>query len=159
MIETHGVSRTSLWSAGQGNVGWIIMYGINTGMGNTATYVTNQPDMVRWANTRSAATWSQLVVNPLTVTLSSTLGILGTAAINNAWGLDLWNQWDLMDAILDRYGGAGARCAVALCSFSWLFYVLGINIVSFNSVPRASHLLVGLAALVKDDAYKTDNDV
>lgn len=98
----------------------------------TVQYVTNQADMVRWANTRHAATWSQLVINPLTVTISSTLGILATAAINNTWDLDLWNQWDLMNAILDRYSSAGARCGVALCSFCWLFYILGINIVSLH---------------------------
>ena len=39
--------------------------------------------------------WSQLLSNPIAVTLSASLGILSTAAINNAWGLALWNQWDV----------------------------------------------------------------
>jgi hypothetical protein len=63
--------------------------------------------MVRWSKTRTSPQLAQLVrletfilsprfsltnqiVNPLTVTLSATLGILGTSAINFKWGLQLW---------------------------------------------------------------------
>lgn len=56
--------------------------------------------------------WSQLFTNPIAVTLSASLGILSTAAINNNWNLQLWNQWDLFDAILNRYWSAGTRTAV-----------------------------------------------
>ena len=47
------------------------------------------------------------------------------------------NQWDLINAIMDRYWLPGARCLVALCSFSWVFYFLSVNIAS-NSLPFGS---------------------
>ena len=31
--------------------------------GNTATLITNQPDIARWSKTKSGAMWSQLVVS------------------------------------------------------------------------------------------------
>src|ERR1700761_37843 len=63
--------------------GWFFVWSINSGMGNTATLITNQPDIARWSKTKSGAMWSQLFTNPIAVTLSATLGILSTAAINN----------------------------------------------------------------------------
>lgn len=55
-------------------------------MGNTATLITNQPDIARWSKTKSGAQWSQLITQPIGVTLSASLGILATAAVNNTWG-------------------------------------------------------------------------
>ncbi|KAF5871457.1 putative uracil permease protein [Botrytis fragariae] len=114
--------------------GWFIMYGINSGMGNTATLITNQPDIARWSATRSGAQWSQLLTQPLSVTLSATFGILATAAINNNWGLDLWNPWDLLSAILDRYWSGSTRFAVFLLAFCWMVSILGTNIAA-NMIP------------------------
>ncbi|KAB8291528.1 hypothetical protein EYC80_006330 [Monilinia laxa] len=114
--------------------GWFIMYGINSGMGNTATLITNQPDIARWSATKSGAQWSQLLTQPLSVTLSATFGILATAAINNNWGLDLWNPWDLLSAILDRYWSGSTRFAVFLLAFCWMVSILGTNIAA-NMIP------------------------
>lgn len=57
---------------------------------NTATLITNQPDYCRWTKTRNAPLWTQLLSNPIAVTLSASLGILATAAINNKYGTDIW---------------------------------------------------------------------
>lgn len=70
--------------------GWFFMYAINAGMGNNATYITNQPDMSRWSNSLRGCQWPQLILNPLSTTASATFGILATSAINAKWGLDLW---------------------------------------------------------------------
>jgi len=120
-----------------GNKGWFIMYAINSGMGNTATLITNQPDIARWSKTKTGSQWSQLITNPIAVTLSASLGILATAAINNTWGLDLWNPWDLLSAILDRYWSASTRFAVFLSAFTWLVSILGTNIAA-NMIPFGS---------------------
>lgn len=117
-----------------GNKGWFIMYAINSGMGNTATLITNQPDIARWSKTKSGAQWSQLISQPIAVTLSASLGILATAAINNSWGLDLWNPWDLLAAILDRYWSGPVRFAVFLSAFTWMVSILGTNIAA-NMIP------------------------
>lgn len=108
--------------------GWFFVWSINAGMGNTATLITNQPDIARWSKTKSGAMWSQLFSNPIAVTLSASLGILATAAINNAWDLELWNQWDLLDAIMTRYWSAGTRTAVFLAAAGWCVSILGTNI-------------------------------
>ncbi|ROV99851.1 hypothetical protein VSDG_03116 [Cytospora chrysosperma] len=119
--------------------GWYILMAINAGMGNTATLITNQPDIARWSKTNTGAMWSQLLTNPIAVTLSASLGILATAALNNTWGLDLWNPWDMLDAILDHYWTNGARTLIFLCAFCWMFSILGTNIAA-NMIPFGSDL-------------------
>ncbi len=113
------------------------MYAINSGMGNTATLITNQPDIARWSKTKTGAQWSQLISQPIAVTLSASLGILSTSAINAAWGLNLWNPWDLLAAILDRYWSSSVRFAVFLSAFTWMVSILGTNIAA-NMIPFGS---------------------
>ena len=81
--------------------------------------------------------WSQLIANPIAVTLSASLGILSTAAINNSWGLELWNPWDLLGAILNKYWTGGARTLIFLCAFCWMVSILGTNIAA-NMIPFGS---------------------
>jgi len=90
--------------------------------------------MSRWSKTKRGALYSQLLTNPIAVTLSASLGILATAAINNAWGLELWNQWDLLDAIMTRYWSGTTRFAVFLVAFGWSVSILGTNIAA-NMIP------------------------
>ncbi|RFU33014.1 hypothetical protein B7463_g3347, partial [Scytalidium lignicola] len=116
------------------NIAWLIFYGINTALGAHSTLVTNQPDYSRWAAKRWASIWPQLLFYPISVTVSAVLGILSTAAINNVWGLKLWNQWDLLTAILVRYPQSSARFAVFLCALCWAILVIGTNIAA-NSIP------------------------
>lgn len=131
MVNTKGkIGAEHLSQSSNASLGWFFIYSINAGMGNTATLITNQPDYARWSKTKTGATWSQLASNPLAVTLSATLGILSTAAINNSWGLQLWNQWDLLDAIMDRYWSGSTRFAVFLCASGWTVSILGTNIAA-----------------------------
>ncbi|KAK9776792.1 putative Uracil permease-like protein [Seiridium cardinale] len=117
--------------------GWFFMYAINAGMGNNATYITNQPDMSRWSNSLRGCQWPQVILNPLSTTVSATFGILATSAMNAKWNLSLWNQWDLLESIIEHYWSPGPRFAVALCAFTWSFYFLGLN-VSSNMLPFGS---------------------
>ncbi|KAF4624327.1 hypothetical protein G7Y89_g13845 [Cudoniella acicularis] len=139
MVNTKGNIGSIYSSQIKGSKGWFIMYAINSGMGNTATLITNQPDIARWSKTKSGAQWSQLITNPIAVTLSASLGILATAAINNTWGLEtpLWNPWDLLGAILDRYWSASTRFTVFLSAFTWMVSILGTNIAA-NMIPFGS---------------------
>ncbi|KAH8671952.1 uracil permease-like protein [Tricladium varicosporioides] len=139
MVNTKGNLGSVYSSQIKGSKGWFIMYAINSGMGNTATLITNQPDIARWSKTKSGAQWSQLITNPLAVTLSASLGILATASINNSWNLEtpLWNPWDLLGAILDRYWSASTRLAVFLSAFTWMVSILGTNIAA-NMIPFGS---------------------
>ncbi|KAJ9156488.1 Uracil permease-like protein [Pleurostoma richardsiae] len=138
MVVSHGkVSGSLAKQSVGGGLGWFFMHAINSGMGNTATLITNQPDIARWSRTRSAAVLSQVFIQPLAVTVSATFGILATAALNNLWGLELWNPWDLLDAIQDHYPNSGARFAIFLAAFTWMMGVLGTNIAC-NMIPFGS---------------------
>ncbi len=139
MANTKGNVGSVYTSTIKANKAWFIIQSINAGMGNTATLITNQPDIARWSRTRSGAMWSQIISNPIAVTLSASLGILSTAAINNSWGLDtvLWNPWDLLGAILDRYWTSSARAGIFFCAFCWMISILGTNIAA-NMIPFGS---------------------
>jgi NCS1 family nucleobase:cation symporter-1 len=52
-------------------------------------------------------------------------------------GLALWNQWDLLDAIMTKHWNAGTRTAVALCAGGWSISILGTNIAA-NMIPFGS---------------------
>jgi len=132
-----GAGHLTQTSAAKGGWGWFFVYSINAGMGNTATLITNQPDYARWSKTKTGAMLPQLVANPISVTLSATLGILSTAAMNNKWGTQLWNQWDLLDAIMDHYWSGSTRFAVFLAASAWTLSILGTNIAA-NMIPFGS---------------------
>jgi NCS1 family nucleobase:cation symporter-1 len=102
-----------------------------------ANIITNQPDFSRWAKYKYASVWSQLIANPISVTINASLGILATSAINHSWGLELWNPWDLLDAILTRYPSSSVRFAVFLCATFWALLVLGTNVAA-NMIPFGS---------------------
>ncbi|EXJ94881.1 hypothetical protein A1O1_03280 [Capronia coronata CBS 617.96] len=116
---------------------WFVVYAFNSGLGNTANLITNQPDFSRWAKYKYASVWSQLIANPISVTINASLGILATSAINHSWGLQLWNPWDLLDAILLRYPTSSVRFAVFLCATFWALLVLGTNVAA-NMIPFGS---------------------
>ncbi|KAH7926044.1 uracil permease-like protein [Leucogyrophana mollusca] len=140
MVNTHcnigpGLPRSEALSASQ--FSWFFMYAINSGLGNTANIITNQPDFSRWSHNHWASVWPQLIANPISVTLSATFGILSTSAINNVWGLELWNQWDLLQAIMERYPTSAVRFAVFLCAAFWALLILGTNVAA-NMIPFGS---------------------
>lgn len=53
------------------------------------------------------------------------------------YSLDLWNPWDLLGAILDRYWSGSTRFAVFLSAFTWMVSILGTNIAA-NMIPFGS---------------------
>ncbi|KAJ9211054.1 hypothetical protein DTO166G4_7345 [Paecilomyces variotii] len=118
-------------------LGWFFMWCINSGMGNTATLITNQPDIARWAKTSRSPFVGVIFANIVAVTLSATMGILATAAINNKWGTDLWNPWDLMTEIMNRHWRSDVRFAIFLCAFSWVVSMLATNVAA-NMIPFGS---------------------
>jgi NCS1 family nucleobase:cation symporter-1 len=140
MANTHGrvgggLPQSAATSAS--SFSWFIMYAINAGLGNTANIITNQPDFSRWSKYKYASIWAQIIANPISVTLSATLGILSTSAINNAWGLELWNPWDLLDAIMTRYPRSDVRFAIFICASFWALLILGTNVAA-NMIPFGS---------------------
>ena len=121
------------------NTGWLFLYAINSSLGAHSTVITNQPDFSRWSKNRWSSIWPQLIFWPLGVTISATFGILSTAAINQSWDKELWNQWDLLTVILERYPRSDVRFAVFVCALFWAILVIGTNVAS-NMVPLGSDM-------------------
>jgi nucleobase:cation symporter-1, NCS1 family len=119
---------------------WAMLGGINSVMGKTSTSIVNQPDLARYARTKTAPMWSQLIALPVGNTLCATLGIFGASAIRAGWGELIWNPWLLCDAILDRNWNHGARAAVSIVSLGFIFSIIGSNLgyVSSSS-PLSDH--------------------
>ncbi|KAF8864865.1 putative allantoin permease [Acephala macrosclerotiorum] len=141
MANTGGHLGSSVLPPGVpiSSTSFLFLYAINSSLGAHSTLITNQPDYSRWAAKPWSSIWTQLLFWPISVTISATFGILSTAAINHAWGLELWNQWDLLTAILDRYPHSSARFAVFLCALFWAILVLGTNVAA-NMIPLGSDL-------------------
>ncbi|KAH8758143.1 uracil permease-like protein [Hyaloscypha finlandica] len=81
MANTKGNVGSVYASKITGSKGWFIMYAINSGMGNTATLITNQPDIARWSRTESGAQWSQLVTQPLYWSASTRFAVFLSAFV------------------------------------------------------------------------------
>jgi NCS1 family nucleobase:cation symporter-1 len=67
-------------------------------------------------------------------TLIFFFGIGATAAVQGKFGQAYWNQWDLLNAILDRFWGPAARAGCLFASFGFALSVLGVNI-GCNAIP------------------------
>lgn len=115
---------------------WAMLSAINSCMGKTSSIAVNQTDLARYARTPNAPFLSQLISLPIGNTLCATLGIFATSSTQRAWGITLWNPWDLCDEILDRHWNAGARAAIAFASMGWMLSIfascMGVDVFPFG---------------------------
>lgn len=65
------------------------------------------------------------------------IGIFGTSCLQKAWGITIWNQWDVYDEILNHSWTGPARLGVFLLAFCSMLFnfgaVLGANLLPFAS--------------------------
>ncbi|GAA5858467.1 hypothetical protein JCM8547_007319 [Rhodosporidiobolus lusitaniae] len=115
---------------------WTMLRLINSAMGKTSPSQQNAPDLSRFAKSRNAPGWPQLVSLPIFNTATACLGIFSTAATTKAWSLTtpIWNPWSLCDEILTRYWSAGTRVAIFFVALCWLFSIIVSNI-AVNVMP------------------------
>ena len=115
---------------------WAMLSAINSCMGKTSSIAVNQTDLARYARTPNAPFLSQLISLPIGNTLCATLGIFATSSIQRAWGVTLWNPWDLSNEILDRHWNSGARAAIAFASIAWMLSIfascMGVDVFPFG---------------------------
>jgi NCS1 family nucleobase:cation symporter-1 len=131
MAEGRGISTigNELTKPADGvPLGWAIVAGINAIMGSLASLIVTQPDLSRYCRKVSDAGWLQGLCVFISKCLVFFLGLAATASIQGAWGKAYWNIWDLLDAVLDHYWTAGARCAVFLVAFAFYCSAIGSNI-------------------------------
>ncbi|KAH9886006.1 permease for cytosine/purines, uracil, thiamine, allantoin-domain-containing protein [Cubamyces lactineus] len=116
---------------------WLVVSSINSTMGNWSTFIANMPDFSRYATSPSAVMWTHILCVPFPAAIGGMIGIIGTSCLQKAWGVTLWNQWDVFDAILDRSSTGPARFGVFLLALCSALYNLGV-ILGANLLPFAS---------------------
>lgn len=126
-----------------GALGWGMLNGINSCLGVTSALLVNQPDLTRYTKRPSDAGWRQASSIFASKTLIFFFGIGATAAVQGKFGEAYWNQWDLLNAILDRFWGPGARAGCFFAALGFTLSVLGVNI-GCNSIPFGKRLLLVL---------------
>ncbi|EPE04415.1 allantoin transport [Ophiostoma piceae UAMH 11346] len=115
-------------------LGWAMLNGINSCLGVTSALLVNQPDLTRYVCRTKDAGWRQAFSIFASKTLIFFFGIGSTAAVQGRFGQAYWNQWDLLNAILDRFWGPGARAGCFFASVGFSLSVLGVNI-GCNAIP------------------------
>ncbi|ORY35919.1 uracil permease [Naematelia encephala] len=113
---------------------WTMLKAVNSAMGKTSPSQVNQPDLARYAKTRNAPFYSQLLALPIANTAVACLGIFATSSTYAAWGTLIWNPWDLCSAILDRHFTSGVRFAIFLVSFAFTLSIFVSNQAA-NVIP------------------------
>ncbi|BFZ63364.1 hypothetical protein YB2330_004486 [Saitoella coloradoensis] len=116
---------------------WIFVSAVNSSMGNWSTFIANMPDFSRYATSPRATMWTHILFVPIPATLGGLIGVIGTSALQHAWGKTIWNQWDLLDAILANSWDGKTRLAVFLLSFAMGLFTLGA-LVGANLTPFGS---------------------
>jgi NCS1 family nucleobase:cation symporter-1 len=133
---TAGTFKTAKPNPTGAALAWAMLSAINSCMGKTSSIAVNQTDLARYARTPSAPFLSQLISLPIGNTLCAALGIFATSSTQRAWGVTLWNPWDLCDEILDRHWNAGARTAIAFASCGWMLSIfascMGVDVFPFG---------------------------
>ncbi|KAF9477400.1 hypothetical protein BDN70DRAFT_779113, partial [Pholiota conissans] len=103
-------------------LGWAIMSGINSIFGTTATMITNQSDVSRYARTPTDAGWVQGFTMITTKIIVAFLSIVATASLQSRYGgILLWNIWEQLHLILDENWDAKTRFGwhVLLVRIDW----------------------------------------
>lgn len=91
---------------------WPMISAINSVCAALCPILINQPDISRYAQRPSQATWSQTFGIIISKVLIIFLSAGTTSAAKGILGSSYWNVWDLYDAILTRYWGPGARAGI-----------------------------------------------
>ncbi|TFK88405.1 hypothetical protein K466DRAFT_613800 [Polyporus arcularius HHB13444] len=152
LASSQALSNISARPTGSA-LAWLIVSSINSAMGNWSTFIANMPDFARYATSPSATMWTHIIFVPFPAAIGGMIGIFGTSCLQQAWGVTIWNQWDVYDAILDRHWTGPARLGVFLLALASALFnfgaILGANLLPFASdatalLPRYFNLTRGM---------------
>lgn len=125
-----------LWSAGQSipagspwNSSWLIMAGINQGIGGLAAGITNGSDFSRYASARRHYIYSTITSCFITGILVSFVGLVTASAAQKIYGEVYWNPPDLLMVMMDNGNGSSkARAGVFFLAAGFAFTAMFENI-------------------------------
>lgn len=119
-------------------LGWAIVKGIMSCIGNFAALIMNDPDFSRFARTPKDALWSQLLTIPIGFGITSFIGIIVSSSAQVIFGDLVWNPLDLLGMFLDG-ASSGQRFGIFIIALGFTLAQLGTNI-SANSVSAGTDL-------------------
>ncbi|KZM22184.1 nucleobase transmembrane transporter [Ascochyta rabiei] len=125
-----------LWTAGQSiptgspfNSSWLVMAGINQGIGGLAAGITNGSDFSRYASARRHYLYSTITSCLVTGILVSFVGLVTAAAAQKIYGEVYWNPPDLLMVMMDDGNGSSkARAGVFFLAAGFAFTAMFENI-------------------------------
>ncbi|CAL5871875.1 uncharacterized protein PFLUO_LOCUS6129 [Penicillium psychrofluorescens] len=118
---------------------WPMISAINSVCAALCPILINQPDIARYAQKPSQATWSQTLGIFISKILIMFLSAGTTSAAKGFLGTSYWNVWDLYDAILTTYWGAGARAGIFFACFGMILAIMATN-AGTNSLPAGADM-------------------
>ena len=121
-----------------GALGWEIVKGIMSCIGNFAALIMNDPDFSRFARKPKDALWSQLFTIPIGFGITSFIGIIVSSSASVIYGEEVWNPLTLLDKFLDG-ASSGQRFGIFIIALGFTLAQLGTNI-SANSVSAGTDL-------------------
>jgi NCS1 family nucleobase:cation symporter-1 len=125
-----------LWKSGQTipegspfGTSWIIMAGINQGVGSLAAGITNGSDFSRYSKGRRHYIIGTITSCLITGVLVSLIGLVTAAASQKIYGEVYWNPPDLLMRMMDSGNGSSkARAGVFFLSAGFAFTAMFENI-------------------------------
>ncbi|KAM0754373.1 hypothetical protein T439DRAFT_352392 [Meredithblackwellia eburnea MCA 4105] len=127
-----------------GNIGWAWVFGAMAVLSNFAGATIGQSDWTRFSRKGMAPTYAQLIACPVSIILSSTIGVIVTSCAKDILGTAVWQPYQLLSAIQAHYNDSPrVRAAVFFGGLAASAAQVNANIV-LNSVSMG----MDMAALV-----------
>ncbi|KAL1305774.1 hypothetical protein AAFC00_003941 [Neodothiora populina] len=111
------------------------MTAVTSTMGSMSTMACNIGDFTRYSK-KPAGAYYQVLVMPVTWSLMSIIGAIGSQCASAAYGETLWQPFDIVGKWQNTAGG---RAAAFLACLAWLLGNIGSNITA-NSISAANDL-------------------
>ncbi|KAK7546657.1 permease for cytosine/purines, uracil, thiamine, allantoin-domain-containing protein [Phyllosticta citricarpa] len=124
-----------------GSVGWAMVYGATSVLGNSAVITLGQSDWCRFSRDGNKVPMiAQAVACPIFIYLAFVLGIICTSAAADVLGDAYWQPYLLLRHIQSHYNNSPrSRAAVFFASAACAFAQVTVNII-LNSVASAMDL-------------------
>lgn len=120
-------------------LGWAVIKGIMSCIGNFAALIMNDPDFSRFARKPKDALWSQLFTIPVGFGITSFIGIIVSSSSSVIFSNGpVWNPLELLGLFLNG-ASSGQRFGIFIIATGFALAQLGTNI-SANSVSAGTDL-------------------
>ncbi|KAJ5901943.1 Nucleobase cation symporter-1 NCS1 [Penicillium taxi] len=126
------------------DLGWAMVKGIMSCIGNFAALIMNNPDFSRFARTPKDAWWSQLFTIPVGFGITSFIGIIVSSSATVLYKETIWSPLDLLGMFLEG-ASSGQRFGIFIIALGFVLAQLGTNIAA-NSISAGTDLTALLPA-------------